>query len=58
MDSLLDFSVPGVRGFLLPHPIVVDAGDRRYPRPRLTTLIHIGEPLGVRRPGFHSQVTG
>jgi hypothetical protein len=27
MDSLLDFSVPGVRGFLLPHPIVVDTGE-------------------------------
>jgi hypothetical protein len=32
MDSTLECVVPGVRGFLLLHPIMASAYDRRLPR--------------------------
>jgi hypothetical protein len=54
MDSLLEWSVPGVCGFLLLCPIVVNTTQD----PRRATLIRIGVPPGVQRPEFPSRVTG
>jgi hypothetical protein len=58
MDSLLECLVPGVRGFLLLHSIMLVLKSNATRDPRWAIFIRIDEPLGVRRPRFRSHVIG